>query len=95
MGVEYPVAQRRCNPRGIWEEPVIDDCLTFVTSRLQNLTVVSIHNHRMVWISHGSRCLYSTKPKGNISEGEGPYDRQLPCYTLSKGWGGRTSLQPL
>jgi len=38
-GVDYPVARRRCNEYGIWDDPVINDCLTFVTSTLRNITV--------------------------------------------------------
>ena len=43
--MDYPVARRRCNEYGIWDDPVINDCLTFVTSTLQNITVVGLHKH--------------------------------------------------
>ena len=41
QGVENPVVLRRCDARGIWGDPVISNCLTFVTSSLQNITRVS------------------------------------------------------
>ena len=41
QGVQNPVVLRRCDARGIWEDPVISNCLTFVTSSLQNITRVS------------------------------------------------------
>ena len=47
-GVDYPVAWRRCDEYGIWEEPVIRDCLTLVTSRLKNITVVGSREHLML-----------------------------------------------
>ena len=46
--MDYPVAWRRCDEYGIWEEPVIRDCLTLVTSRLKNITVVGSREHLML-----------------------------------------------
>ena len=39
-GVQDAMVWRSCNDRGIWIDPVLDDCLTFVTSSLENITKV-------------------------------------------------------
>ena len=40
-GVKDPVIVRSCNERGIWQDPIINHCRTFVASTLINLTNVS------------------------------------------------------
>ena len=41
-GIQNSVALRTCNPYGIWLEPVVDACFTFVTANLDDLRNVSI-----------------------------------------------------
>ncbi len=40
-GTSNSVIIRSCSDRGIWQDPVLNNCLTFVTSDLKNLTEVS------------------------------------------------------
>ena len=42
-GVSNPAATitRTCNERGLWMDPVIENCLTFATSVLRNISNVS------------------------------------------------------
>ena len=58
-------ARRECNERGIWNDTILDDCLTFVTSSLENITKVWNNNYITSYNSETAAYRY-TYYQGNL-----------------------------